>query len=77
MYSKNSFILDLENSIAEGFAVDKISKVAFEIYQNRGLEISDSMDRILLTLMAMTEGEEFQLTENEFLDLISELRRDP
>jgi len=32
------------------------------------------MDRILFSLMAMEEGEEFELTETEFLNLLSELR---
>jgi hypothetical protein len=74
MYSQTDLALDLERSLVEGFDVARISKVAFEIYQDHGLEITASMDRALLTLMAMEEGEEFELTEPDFLALISEIR---
>jgi hypothetical protein len=74
MYSQADFAMDLEKALARGFDVAKISKVAFEIYQDHGLEITASMDRALLTLMAMEEGEAFELTEPEFLALISEIK---
>jgi len=74
MYSQTDLALDLERSLVERFDVARISKVAFEIYQDHGLEITASMDRALLTLMAMEEGEEFELTEPDFLALISEIR---
>ncbi|WP_347170026.1 hypothetical protein AAHI06_01820 [Pseudomonas salmasensis] len=74
MYTQNDLANDLEKKLSAGFDVFKISKFAFEIYQRHGLEITPPMDRILLSLMAMEEGEKFELTETEFLDLISELR---
>ena len=48
--------------------------MAFEIYQDHGLEITASMDQVLLTLMAMEEGKEFELTESAFLALISKIK---
>jgi 3-dehydroquinate dehydratase len=74
MYSQADLAIDLERALVKGFDVFRISKVAFEIYQNHGLEITAPMDRVLLTLMAMEEGEEFELTESEFLALISEIK---
>jgi len=74
MYSQTDLALDLERTLVEGFDVARISKVAFEIYRDHGLEITASMDLALLTLMAMEEGEEFELTEPDFLALISEIR---
>lgn len=74
MYSQADLAMDLERTLARGFDVFRISKVAFEIYQDHGLEITPPMDRALLTLMAMEEGEEFELTESEFLALISEIK---
>lgn len=74
MYSQTDLALDLEGTLVRGFDVARICKVAFEIYQDHGLEITASMDRALLTLMAMEEGEEFELTEPEFLALISEIK---
>ncbi|UVL41870.1 hypothetical protein LOY55_07115 [Pseudomonas sp. B21-040] len=74
MYSQADLALDLEKALVNGFDVFRISKVAFEIYQNHGLEVTALMDRALLTLMAMEEGEEFELTESELLALISEIK---
>lgn len=65
---------DLEKKLSADFDVFSTSKFAFEIYQHHGQEITHPEDRILLSLMAMEEGKAFELTESEFLDLISELR---
>lgn len=74
MFSQIDMALALEKTLVDGFDVSKISKVAFEIYQEHGLELTSPMDRALLILMAMEEGEEFELSEAEFLELISEIR---
>ncbi|TFY89955.1 hypothetical protein DYL61_21340 [Pseudomonas nabeulensis] len=74
MYSKVDLAMDLERTLARGFDVFRISKVVFDIYQDHGLEITASMDQVLLTLMAMEEGKEFELTESEFLALISKVK---
>ncbi|MCF5231318.1 MULTISPECIES: hypothetical protein [Pseudomonas] len=74
MYSQADLAMDLEKALVNGFDVFRISKLAFEIYQNHGLEITAPMDRALLTLMAMEDGEEFELTESELLGLISAIK---
>jgi hypothetical protein len=74
MYSQVDLAMELERSLVRGFEVARISKLAFEIYQDHGLELTPSMDRALLILMAMEEGKEFELTESEFLSLISEIK---
>ncbi|MGH8386400.1 MAG: hypothetical protein ACRESJ_13025 [Pseudomonas sp.] len=74
MYSQTDLAMDLDKTLARGFDVFRISKVAFEIYRDHGLEITAPMDRVLLTLMAMEDGAEFELTEPEFLALISEIK---
>ena len=74
MYSQADLSMDLEKALVNGFDVFRISKLAFEIYQNHGLEITAPMDRALLTLMAMEDGEEFELTESELLALISAIK---
>ncbi|WLH82234.1 hypothetical protein [Pseudomonas sp. FP2338] len=74
MYSQADLAMALEKALVNGFDVFRISKLAFEIYQNHGLEITAPMDRALLTLMAMEDGEEFELTESELLALISAIK---
>lgn len=74
MYSQTDLAMDLERTLVKGFDVARVSKIVFKIYQDHGLEITSSMDRALLILMAMEEGKEFELTEPEFLALISEIK---
>lgn len=71
MYSLDELAVDLEQLPSIGYDVNRISKLAYQIYQSHGLEATAAVDRILLTLMTMIEGEEFELTENEFLNLIN------
>jgi hypothetical protein len=74
MYSTTDLAIDLEKTLNQGFDIFKVSKTAFHIYQEHGLELTEPMDRVLLTLMAMEEGPEFELTEAEFLALITEVK---
>ncbi|MDI3275159.1 hypothetical protein [Pseudomonas sp. AL03] len=73
MFSRTDLAIELEKTLVDGFDVKKISKVSFEIYQEHGLELMSSMDRALLILMAMEEGAEFELSEAEFFELMSEI----
>lgn len=74
MYSQIDLATDLEKTLTKGFDIFRVSKTAFQIYQEHGLELTKPMDHVLLTLMAMEEGPEFELTESEFLTLITEIK---
>lgn len=74
MYSPADLAMDLERTLSRGFDILSVSKMAFEVYQDRGLEMTASMDQALLTLMAVECGEEFELTESEVLALISQIK---
>ncbi|MCJ8170892.1 hypothetical protein [Atopomonas sediminilitoris] len=73
-YSAKEMAAELEKEVIGGYDISKISKAAFRIYQDHGLEISEAMDRKLLALMAMDEGPEFEMTEAEFLETIAEIK---
>jgi hypothetical protein len=64
----------LENAIAGGFDTFKVSKEAFSIYQESGLSLTKNIDMALLSLIAMEEGPEFEMTEKEFQRLLAEIR---
>ncbi|MGN8103917.1 hypothetical protein [uncultured Pseudomonas sp.] len=74
MYSNNKLAIDLEKTLARGFDITKIAEAAFKIHQDHCLELTTPMRRALLVLMAMEEGPEFELTEAEFTDLITEIK---
>ncbi|TBU87460.1 hypothetical protein DNJ95_19110 [Stutzerimonas kirkiae] len=65
----------LERLAVGGFDVFKISKEAFAIYQEPGLSLTRDLDMALLSLIAMEEGPEFEMTEKEFQDLLSKIRQ--
>lgn len=70
----NILAIELEKQLDKKFDVVQISKIAFNIYQNNSAELSPELDGILLSLMAMEEGPEFEMTESEIRGLIGELR---
>ncbi len=63
----------LEKALVGDFNVKRISRVAYRIYQQYSLDLTPEMDRIILTLMAMEEGPEFELDESEVRDFIAKL----
>ncbi|MPR05112.1 hypothetical protein F0169_25395 [Pseudomonas sp. MAFF 212408] len=61
--------------VADGFDIFKISKEALDIYQDPNLSLTKNLDIALLSLMAMVEGPEFEMTEKEFYDFLSDIRQ--
>lgn len=48
---------------ADGFDIFKISKKALKIYQDLNFSLTKNLDIALLSLIAMVEGPEFEMTE--------------
>ena len=65
----------LGRAVADGFDIFKISKESLEIYQDPNLSPTKDLDIALLSLMAMVEGPEFEMTEKEFYDFLSDIRQ--
>ncbi|MCM2131781.1 hypothetical protein [Larsenimonas rhizosphaerae] len=73
-YLAEEIAAKLEKENESGYNVNKISRAAFRIYQNYGVDISKEMDRKLLALISMEEGPEFEMTEKEFLEIVNEIK---
>lgn len=69
----NELAMLLEKALADDFDATEVSRAAYEVYRQYGLDLTPEMDRIILTLMAVEEGPEFELNENEVRDLIAKL----
>ncbi|WP_040265210.1 hypothetical protein [Pseudomonas rhodesiae] len=65
----------LGRAVADGFDIFKISTEALDIYQDPNLSLTKDLDIALLSLMAMVEGPEFEMTEKEFYDFLSDIRQ--
>jgi len=61
--------------VADGFDIFKISKEALDIYQDPEISLTKDLDMALLSLMAMSEGPEFEMAEKEFHDFLSVIRQ--
>lgn len=61
--------------VADGFDIFKISKEALDIYQDPSFSLTKKLDFALLSLMAMVEGPEFEMTEKEFHEFLSDIRQ--
>jgi hypothetical protein len=71
-YTKKDFGIELKEQILKGNDCYRISKWAFEIYINKGLTIENDLDPIILQLVVMEEGPEFEYTNQE-LSLLADL----
>jgi len=72
-YTKKQFGSELKTKILIGSNCDEISKWAFKIYIDHGLEFECNLDCFVLKLMAMEEGPEFLLSEEKLKLLVDEL----
>lgn len=74
MYKKSDLAADIERLLAGGFDVDKISRGVFEIYHRQPLEFSGDIRGIVFMLISMSDGPELELTEDELVSLVEELK---
>lgn len=63
----------LQAELDKGYDVVRIARVAFQLYQDHGVELTPDLDEKLLQLMAMEEGPEFEFSEKELRGLVEEL----
>ena len=64
-YTKKQFGLELKSKILNNYDCNEISKWAFKIYMDHGLELEKDLHPIVLRLMTMEEGPEFILSKEE------------
>jgi len=63
----------LQAELDKGYDIVKIARVAFQLYQDHGVELTPDLDETLLQLMAMEEGPEFEYSEDELRALVEKL----
>lgn len=73
VYTKKQFGLELKEKISTGSDCQDISRWAFKIYTDHGLEFEDGLDFFVLKLVSMDEGPEFSLSKVELTYLANKL----
>lgn len=72
-YSKRQFGIDLRNELAKGFDVVRLSRWAFGVRMERCRDFENGLDDIVMSVVAMEEGREFEYSEAEFRELAEQL----
>ncbi len=72
-YTKKQFGLELKAKLLAVSDYNEISKWAFKIYTDHGLEFENGLDYFVLKLIAMEEGPEFFLSKEDLKFLSDEL----
>ena len=73
IYTPAMFGEELERELNDGYDVVRIARMAFSVYHEYGREFSSDLDEIVLSLMAMEEGPEFEFSEQELWELREKL----
>jgi len=73
IYTKKQFGLELKAKIALSRDFQEVSRWAFKIFTDHGLDFEDGLDYFVLKLVAMEEGPEFLLSKEELSLLADEL----
>jgi hypothetical protein len=68
-YSKREFGQALLSEMAKGFDVVRLSRWAFAVRLEHEREFEEGLDDIVMSIVAMEEGPEFEYSEVELRDL--------
>jgi hypothetical protein len=72
-YSRKDFGNDLRVELGRGYEIKRLSDWAHKIYLHRSREFEPGLQQVVLQLIAMEEGEEFEFSEKELQDLVARL----
>jgi len=75
MYSKKDFGRELTEEINKNFDTGKISWWAHEKYLDHASILDKETYRAIMTIIAMDEGEEFEMTKEELLKFAANLQK--
>ena len=56
-----------------GYEVVKVSRIALDLYQDSEIELTPEINNLLLELIAMEEGPEFEFSEKDLFELANKL----
>lgn len=74
MYTKDDYISDMKRLIlVNGYIPSLVAKKSYEIYMDHASEIDKKMRDILLDVATMENGQEFEMTEEEFNNFLKKI----
>lgn len=73
-YGASKLKADLENELAKGYDPVRIAKQVFKVYFEQGRDIDPEIDNVMMQLVAMEQGPDFELSEAQFRALLKTLQ---
>ena len=73
MYTKKDFANELIDEVNKNFNIVRISRWAHEKYLDHGSNLDNETYAVMMKVIAMEEGEEFELSKDELLELAKDL----
>lgn len=74
MYTKNDFANELISEVNKNFDLIRISKWAHKKYIDHGPDLDNQTYIAMMKVIAMEEGEQFELTKDELLKIANDLK---
>lgn len=75
-YTERDFRGELEREVSKGYDVVRIARMAFGVYHEHVREIGPDLKQKIFQIVAMEEGPEFELSEQELWEFARSLTRD-
>jgi hypothetical protein len=72
-YSRQDFGRDLLSELDEGYDVVRLSRWAMSVYMQQCQKTEPELDKLIMSIVAMEEGPEFEYKEPELRELASQL----
>ncbi len=76
-YSKKEFGQALETQLLSGYDVIRLARWAYTLFSEHSSHLEPGLQEILMQIVAMEEGTEFEFSESELKKLAEELAADP
>ena len=75
-YAPKDFKRDLEKELSQGYDVVRIARMAFSVFHERCREIDPDLANKMFQVIAMEEGPEFELSEEQLREFARSLAPD-
>ena len=73
-YTRRDFGKDSMAELEKGYDVVGLSRWAMSVYMKRCHETEAKLDKIIMSIVAMEEGPEFEFSEQELRQMANELQ---
>lgn len=75
VYTKAQFGKELKQELTKDFDVVHLSRWAYRKYLEKTSQLENGVDEVMMKIVAMEEGPEFEYTKEELIELANDLQK--